>query len=101
MPGFSTTPGGKSRRRISQQAIENISDLGGAGAGAVLSRGMLRFFESFAYDEIGWSCVLEDEVCRMDGVAPAPGAGYYIVRGKGLPVSTLLASRAGSAGRYW
>ena len=80
-----TTPGDKSRRRISQQAIENISDLGGAGAGAVLSRGMLRFFESFAYDVIGWSCVLEDEVCRMDGVAPAPGTGYYIVRGKGLP----------------
>lgn len=80
-----SSPGDKSRHRISQQAIENISDLGGAGAGAVLSRGMLRFFESFAYDVIGWSCVLEDEVCRMDGVAPVPGTGYYIVRGKGLP----------------
>ncbi len=80
-----TTPRDKSRRRISQQAIENISDLGGAGAGAALSRGMLRFFESFAYDEIGWRCVLDDEVCLMNGVAPAPGGGYYIVRGKGLP----------------
>ncbi len=80
-----TTPGDRSRHRISQQAIENISDLGGAGAAAVLSRGLLRFFEAFAYDEIGWSCRLRDEVCLMDGVEPAPGNGYYIVKGKGLP----------------
>lgn len=75
----------RSRHRISQRAIENISDLGGAGAAAILSRGLLRFFESFAYDEIGWSCRLRDEVCEMDGVAPAPGNGYYIVKGKGVP----------------
>ncbi len=80
-----TTPGDRSRHRISQKAIENISDLGGAGAAAVLSRGMLRFFDAFSYDQIGWSCRLRDEVCRMDGVAAAPGNGYYIVKGKGLP----------------
>ncbi len=80
-----TPPDDRSRHRISQRAIENISDLGGAGAAAVLSRGLLRFFEAFSYDEIGWSCRLRDEVCQMDGVAPAPANGYYIVKGKGVP----------------
>lgn len=80
-----TPAGDRSRHRISQQAIENISDLGGVGAAAVLSRGFLRFFDAFAYDEIGWSCRLEDEICTMNGVSPAPQNGYYIVKGKGLP----------------
>ncbi|NNF52282.1 MAG: hypothetical protein HKN59_07560 [Gammaproteobacteria bacterium] len=89
-----TTPNDRSRHRISQQAIENISDLGGAGATAVLSRGLLRFFEDFAYDKIGWSCVLEDEICSMSGVAPAPNGGYYIVKGKGLPRINVIGYRS-------
>lgn len=89
-----TTPGDRSRHRISQQAIENISDLGGAGAAAALSRGLLKFFEDFSYAEIGWSCVLEDEVCSMSGVAPAPNNGYYIVKGKGLPRINVIGYRS-------
>lgn len=73
----------RSRHRISQRAIDNISSLGGGPTG-VLSRGALRFFEDFAYERIGWSCVLKDSVCIMDGVEPK-GEGYVLVKGRLLP----------------
>jgi hypothetical protein len=78
-----TPPGDKSRHRISQRAIDNISSIGGGPTG-VLSRGALRFFEDFAYDRIGWSCELANGVCRMDGIEPAKG-GYVLVKGRLLP----------------
>jgi hypothetical protein len=82
-----TAPGDRSRHRISQRAVENIGSIGGSGAGvaAALSSGFLRFFEDFNYDRLGWSCRLENEICRMNGVGPAPNGGYYLVKGKGLP----------------
>lgn len=74
-----------SRHRISQRAIENISDLGGAGAAGVLSRGFLRFFKDFAYDQLALGCRLKDGVCEMSGLEPHRGGGYTIVKGKLLP----------------
>ncbi|MDX1496409.1 MAG: hypothetical protein R3352_02535 [Salinisphaeraceae bacterium] len=83
---FYTPPDDKSRHRISQRAIENISSLGGAGAGAALSRGFMQFFENFAYDRLGISCRLANAVCLMGGIEPAPDkGGYYLVKGKLLP----------------
>lgn len=83
---FYTPPDDRSSHRISQRAIENISSIGGGGAAAVLSRGFLSLFESFAYDRIGLSCQLSEDVCLMGGIGPAPGGeGYYIVRGRLLP----------------
>ncbi len=70
-------------RRISQRAVENLSSIGGGAAGA-LSKGFLRFFENFPYERLGIGCRLENGVCRMRGVAPAP-QGYYIVKGRWLP----------------
>jgi hypothetical protein len=82
---FHTPRDDDSRQRISQRAVESIASLGGGGgAAAVLSSGFLRFFESFAYARIGLGCRLENGVCHMHGVAPAP-QGYYIVQGKWLP----------------
>jgi hypothetical protein len=80
-----TTPGDNSRHRISQRAIENISDLGGGGAAGVLSRGFLRFFEDFAYDRIALGCRLQDGVCHMSGLESHRSGGYYIVKGRLLP----------------
>jgi hypothetical protein len=82
-----TPPNDRSRHRISQRAVENIGSIGGGGAGvtAALSGGLLRFFEDFNYDRLGISCRLTNEVCVMDGVAPAPDGNYYLVKGKGLP----------------
>jgi hypothetical protein len=82
-----TPPGDRSRRRISQRAVENIGSIGGGGAGvtAALSSGFLRFFEEFNYAQLGISCRLHNEVCEMNGAAPAPNGGYYLVQGRGLP----------------
>lgn len=82
---FATPKGDRSRRKISQRAVENLSALGGgAGAAAVLSQGFLSMFKEFNYRRLGLSCRLANGVCEMDGVAPAP-QGYYIVEGQGLP----------------
>ena len=80
---FATPEGDRSRHRISQRAVDNLTSLGG-GVGGALSRSFLRFFDDFSYDRLGLSCRLHNGVCEMDGVAPAP-EGYYIVKGGGLP----------------
>ncbi len=83
---FATPAGDKSRHRISQRAVDNISSIGGGGVGGVLSRSFLRFFEDFPYDRLGISCRLENGICAMGGVAPAPtGDGYYLVKSRLLP----------------
>ena len=79
-----TPPDDRSPHRISQRAVENIGSIGGGAAGA-LSSGFMRFFDDFNYDKLGLSCRLERDVCVMDGIAPAPNGGYYLVKGKGLP----------------
>ena len=84
-----TPPNDKSRRRISQRAVENLASVGGGGAAAALSSGFMKFFEDFSYDRIGIRCVLKDGTCRMSGAGPARegdlGHGYYIVKGSGVP----------------
>ena len=79
---FATPEDDTSRHRISQQAVNSLSSLGGAGG--VLSRSFLRFFEEFSYDRLGLTCRLQRGVCKMDGVEQA-SKGYYIVKGGGIP----------------
>jgi hypothetical protein len=74
----------RSRHRISQKAVDNISNLGGAGVGGALSRSFLRFLEDFPYKRLGIRCRLHDGVCEMGGIAPAE-QGYYLVEGTLLP----------------
>lgn len=89
-----TPPDDRSRHRISQRAVENIGSIGGGGAGvtAALSSGFLRFFDDFNYDRLGISCRLHNEVCVMDGVAPAANGNYYLVKGKGVPRIDVIGS---------
>jgi hypothetical protein len=76
-------------RRISQAAVQNITALGGAGAAAAIQRSFLRFFETFGYSALGWSCRLELDVCQMGGIENVP-QGYVIVKGGGIPAITVL-----------
>ncbi len=73
-----------SRHLISQKAVENIASIGGGGAADVISRGFLRFFDTFGYDKLGFGCYLHDGVCQMMGVEAAEN-GYYLIKGGGLP----------------
>jgi hypothetical protein len=79
---LATPPGDRSRRRISQRAVDSITRVGGLGG--ALSMGALRFFDDFGYSRLGFRCRLRGAVCELDGVEPA-AAGYYLVKGGGLP----------------
>ena len=78
-----TPPGDRSRRRISQRAVENLTELG-SGVPAGLSTTFLRMFEEFSYDQIDIRLALDGNVAQLDGLARDEG-GYYLVRGSGLP----------------
>jgi hypothetical protein len=86
-----TTPGDRSRHRISQKAVNSLSNLGGGGGvmGALQS-GFLQFFRTFGYDRVALRCQLRDDVCLMDGI-PRREGGFYIVRGSGLPRIDVVA----------
>jgi hypothetical protein len=71
--------------RISQRAIDSLSNLGGGGFGSGLQATVLKVFKSFGYDRIGLDCKLRDDICQMGGLGSADGGGYVIVDGRGLP----------------
>lgn len=73
-----------SRHRISQKAVENIASIGGGGAADIISKGFLRFFDSFNYDRLGFGCYLNQGVCQLMGVEAAE-QGYYLIKGGGIP----------------
>ncbi len=80
------------RRRISQRAVENLSDLGGGG-GALLSGTVLRVFEDFPYRRAGLACRLSNNICHIDGVARHESGGFYIVEGRALPRLDIVGHR--------
>jgi len=72
-----------SRHRISQRAVENLTELG-SGVPAGLSATFLSVFEEFRYDRIDLKVRLQGDVAELDGLA-RPDGGYYLVKGSGLP----------------
>jgi len=90
-----TPPDDRSKHRISQRAVTNLTSIGGGSGGSVaaaLQGGFLKFFDDFGYGRLGLSCRLANDVCIMGGVEKAPG-GYYIVRGAGLPRIDVIGSQ--------
>lgn len=77
-------------RRISQAAVQNITELGGRGAAAAIQRSFLRFLDNFDYQKLGVSCTLRKNTCMMDGADPAPQGGFYMVKGSGVPVLNVI-----------
>lgn len=78
----------RGRRRISQLAVNQLTELGGGGGiGGVQGR-LMGVFDSFGYRSIGLSCRLHNEVCEMSGLDDSAG-GYTILQGSGLPQITI------------
>jgi hypothetical protein len=73
----------KRKHRISQRAIDNLTELGN-GVSANLSATMLGIFDDFAYKQLALRVRLRGAVAELNGV-PAPQGGYYIVQGARLP----------------
>lgn len=80
---FYSSPDDDLRHRISQRAVENLTELGNGVSGA-LSASFLRFFDEFSYDRIELKVRQRGDRAWIDGI-PAPGKGYYLVRGAGIP----------------
>jgi len=76
-------------RRISQQAVDSLSSLGGGGS-AALSGTLLKVFDDFPYRRVGLGCRLENNICRMRGLEPADDGGYLIVEGRPFPVLNVV-----------
>jgi hypothetical protein len=90
---LATPPNYRGDRRITPRAVQNLSSLGGgSGVTSALSGSFLRVFKDFKYRQLGIACRLEQDVCQMGGVAPAPG-GYYLIEGAGLPRINLIGSQ--------
>jgi hypothetical protein len=81
---FATPADNSLPRQISQQAINNLSNLGGGAAVNAISKSILSIFENFYYQRLGWGCHLSKGICQMRGVEPL-SQGYYLVKGGGLP----------------
>ncbi len=81
---FHTPEDDDSRHRISQQAVDNISNLGGSGMSGALARTFLGFFDEFGYRRLGIGCRLGEGMCEMSGAGSAK-QGYYLVEGSGIP----------------
>ena len=88
---FGTPSDDKSRHRISQTAVDNLTQVGNGGAN-ILSKSFLKFFDSFGYDKIGLGCTLKNNTCKMNGVdvsrqgtSQDNSRGFYIVKGSGVP----------------
>jgi len=79
------------RRRISQRAVRNLSQLGGGAA--AIGATVLRMFEEFPYRRAGLACRLDRNICHIDGVAPNESGGFYIVEGRGLPHLDVVGHR--------
>lgn len=92
------TSDGAFAKRISQRAVQNISSIGGAGAGAAIQRSFLGFFETFGYERIGLSCRLRNGVCLMGDGTPLPpgssadnaGGSFTLIKGGGLPAVNVV-----------
>lgn len=78
------------RRRISQRAVRELTEVGGGGIAAGLQAQVLQVFSSFGYERIGLSCVLANNVCIMGGAGRAENGGYVIVEGSGLPRVSVI-----------
>ncbi len=73
----------KTRHRISQTAVDNLTQIGN-GTSSIFSKSFLRFFDNFSYDRLGIGCQLKLSTCEMRGVSSS-GQGFYIVKGAGVP----------------
>lgn len=70
--------------RISQKALDNLSEIGG-GLSGPLSTGLIRFIPEYSYGRLGIRCLLHNNVCNLGGIEEAEDGFYIMTRGGLLP----------------
>ena len=86
-----TPPEDRSKQRISQRAVTNLSSIGGGSGGGVAAACRADCCGSsttFGYDRLGLSCRLANDVCIMGGVLPRPAAATTSSRARACRAST-------------
>ncbi|WP_253253770.1 hypothetical protein [Acidithiobacillus marinus] len=72
-------------QKISYQAVQNITKLGGgAGIGGFFQGMFLRLFNTFSYRHLGMGVDLANGIAELSGVGTENG-GFVILQGQGLP----------------
>lgn len=72
-------------RRIDADAVKTLSRIGGSGQlGAVLSRGLYRFFDQYHYRKMGIRATLEDGWLEVHGIEKGDKE-YLITRARRIP----------------
>lgn len=85
--------------RMSYNAVNDLTSIGGGGMSAGLQTMALKLFDTFGYRALGLRCRLREQVCAMGGIDPVPAAadsasaGYTIVEGSGVPRITIVGHR--------
>lgn len=74
----------KRPHRISQKALDNLSEIGG-GMPGVLSQGFIRFIPEYSYGRLGIRCLLSNRICNLGGVEETTDGFYIMTRGGLLP----------------
>lgn len=69
--------------KISQRAIEDLTELGNGVSGAFASP-FLQIFKEFSYDRVELRVAQRGDRAEIGGI-PHAGGGYYLVKGAGIP----------------
>ena len=80
---FRSSPDDDLPHRISQRAVENLTELGNGVPGA-LSGSFLSIFKEFSYDRVELRISQRGAQATIDGIPHADG-GFYLVKGRGIP----------------
>ena len=77
----------RTRQRISQRAVQDISSVGDASFVSSLQGQLIGLFDDFGYGRIGIGCRLANQVCRMSGLdgQGSESNAFTIVAGGGIP----------------
>jgi hypothetical protein len=76
-------------QKIDARAVENMSRIGGSNAlTAILSSGIMRFFDEYHYKKIGMQGTLEKGWLELHGI-PRDGNEYLILRSLRLPTISM------------
>jgi len=72
-----TDPKGRGRKKISAEAVESLSIIGG-GAGLPF---IGRFFKNYSYSKIGIHCTLKNDIFTLHGLIKKGDTEYLVKRG--------------------
>jgi len=87
---FGTPERQQDSNRISRQAVNHLTTLGGGGATSALTSPLLRVFNNFSYRRLGMGCRLQNNACEFRGVSE-DDVSVLIMEGAGIPKVTIRA----------